>query len=140
MRTGYFIFRKGEKSHHHGLGRHLLTRFADNTEAWTLMDQRGQAVLRRQRSGLRAQVFYDGAGRDYHVWEYEEGAAQMVGRHIRASYDLAGRPVWRDVSVQTSSTWSDTHLREVRGYGYDAANRPLSVSFAGGGQWEGSLV
>lgn len=37
--------------HYDGLGRHLLTRFADNAEAWTLMDQRGQTVLRRHRSG-----------------------------------------------------------------------------------------
>ena len=106
-----------------GLGRRLVTEYADGTEAWTLLDQRGQAVVRKQRSGLRAQVFYDAAGRDYHVWEHQAGAANMVGRHIRASYDLAGRPVWRDVSVQPTSTWSDTHLREVRTYGYDAAGR-----------------
>lgn len=106
-----------------GLGRQLVTEYADGTEAWTLMDQRGQTVIRKQRSGLRAQVFYDAAGRDYHVWEHQNGAANMVGRHIRAAYDLAGRPVWRDVSVQPTSTWSDAHLREVRTYGYDAAGR-----------------
>lgn len=113
-----------------GLGRPARTLYADNAEAWTAMDERGQAVHRRQRGGSRAAVFYDAAGRDFHVREFAalDKDYMFKGRNSRASYDLAGRPVWRDVSTQTTltTTFDDSLRRDVRNYGYDTAGRMTS--------------
>lgn len=113
-----------------GLGRPAKTIFADNSEAWLVHDQRGQAVLRRQRSGSFAGVYYDAMGRDYQVREYAagDGALDWKGRNTRAALDLAGRPVWRDVSNQTTttSTFDNTLVRDLRNYGYDVASRLTS--------------
>jgi RHS repeat-associated protein len=113
-----------------GLGRPARTIYADSAQAWTAMDQRGQAVFRRQRGGSRAAVFYDAAGRDFHVREFAETDKDYMykGRNSRASYDLAGRPVWRDVSTQTTltTTFDDSLRRDVRNYGYDPAGRMTS--------------
>ncbi len=61
-------------------------------------------------------------GRDTHVLEFASGAAGFEGRNTRSIYDLAGRPLWRDVSDQGVS-WSDALLRDERIYGYDGAGR-----------------
>lgn len=110
-----------------GLGRPAKTIYADGSEAWTAQDQRGNAIARRQRGGRRAAVFYDAAGRDYHVREFEAADVGISwrGRNSRASYDLAGRPVWRDVSTQTSTNgvFDAALTRDVRYYTYDAAAR-----------------
>jgi RHS repeat-associated protein len=115
-----------------GLGRPARTIFPDvdgagpipAARAWTAMDQRGQAIFRKQRSGFRASVFYDAVGRDFHVREYLEANKdnQWTGRNSRASYDRAGRPIWRDVSTQTTTggTFDDSLRRDVRTYGYTA--------------------
>lgn len=105
-----------------GLGRLYRTIYPDATEAWTLTDERGQARFRRKRAGDWAVVHYDAAGRDYHVTEYDNGATGFEGRNVRAGLDLAGRPVWRDVSTQ-GATWDDALLRDVRLYVYDDAGR-----------------
>ena len=113
-----------------GLGRLAHTIYADGAQAWTAMDQRGQTIYRKQRGGAHGSVFYDAAGRDFHVREYALGdeAYMFKGRNIRASYDLAGRPVWRDVSTQTTltTTFDDALRRDIRNYGYDVAGRMTS--------------
>lgn len=113
-----------------GLGRPAKTIFADNSETWLVHDQRGNVVLRRQRSGSFAGVYYDAMGRDYQVREFLDGQEdyQWTGRNTRAALDLAGRPVWRDVSSQTTttSTFDNTLVRDLRNYGYDAASRLTS--------------
>lgn len=110
-----------------GLGRPARTIYADASEAWTAMDQRGNAIARRQRGGDRAALFYDAMGRDFHVREFDaaDAAYQWKGRNSRASYDLAGRPVWRDVSTQTTTggSFDGSLLRDVRYYAYDPAGR-----------------
>lgn len=114
-----------------GLGRHLRTLFADpdgsgpqvSPESWNVLDERGQVLQRRHRSGRYTDVFRDGLGRDFQVWEHDANQNWPVGRHVRASFDLASRPVWREVSHQTAATFDETLAREVRTYGYDAAGR-----------------
>lgn len=110
-----------------GLGRPAKTIYADASEAWTAMDQRGNAIARRQRGGHRAALFYDAMGRDFHVREFEVGDAayQWKGRNSRASYDLAGRPIWRDVSTQTTTgaTFDGSLRRDVRTYDNDGVGR-----------------
>lgn len=107
-----------------GLGRPYRTIYPDASEAWVLTDERGQVRFKRQRAGDWAVIYYDAAGRDYHVTEYDNGAVGFEGRHVRAGLDLAGRPVWRDVSTQVSQTaFDDTLLRDVRTYAYDDAGR-----------------
>lgn len=126
-----------------GLGRLARTIYADGSQAWTAMDERGQAVFRRQRGGFRAAVFYDAVGRDFHVREYVEAdeAYKYKGRNSRASYDLAGRPVWRDVSTQTTqtTTFDDSLRRDVRNYGYDAAGRLTSEQWRPDGVASGAI-
>tara|TARA_R110002051_G_scaffold41530_7_gene86145 strand:+ start:29961 stop:36506 length:6546 start_codon:yes stop_codon:yes gene_type:complete len=113
-----------------GLGRAAKTLYADGAEAWTAMDERGQAVFRRQRGGSRAAIFYDAIGRDFHVREFDDADKTYMfkGRNSRASYDLAGRPVWRDVSSQTTlaTSFDDALTRDIRNYGYDPAGRMTS--------------
>ncbi|MDQ7812065.1 transglutaminase domain-containing protein, partial [Brevundimonas sp.] len=113
-----------------GLGRPAHTIYADGSQAWTAMDQRGQAIYRKQRAGNQAMIFYDAVGRDFHVREFALGdeGYMFKGRNSRASYDLAGRPVWRDVSTQTTltATFDDALRRDIRNYGYDTAGRLTS--------------
>lgn len=106
-----------------GLGRQVRTLHADGTQAWSQFDERGQVMRRRHRSGRWTQVFRDALGRDYQVWEHDAGAGWPVGRHVRASYDLASRPKWREVSHQTGTVFDASMARDVRTYGYDAAGR-----------------
>lgn len=98
---------------------------APATETLMLMDQRGQLVVRKARSGTWAAMYYDALGRDSHVIEYNSGSTGFAGRNTRAAYDLAGRPIWRDVSTQvaTNGTFDTGLLRDVRAYGYDDAGR-----------------
>src|SRR5690606_27262810 len=94
-----------------GLGRHLKTVYADpdgagpevSPESWNVLDERGQVLQRRHRSGRYTDVFRDGLGRDFQVWEHDADQNWPVGRHVRASFDLASRPVWREVSHQTGA-------------------------------------
>lgn len=127
-----------------GLGRQLKTIFADGSSSGQMLDQRGQVVTRHQRSGAFAEVFYDTAGRDRHVWERPGPVATTPatadpdtvsgpGRHSRANYDLAGRPVYRDVSTQTALVWDASLLREVRTYAYDAPGRVITDSVTSDG-------
>ena len=113
-----------------GLGRPIKTIYANTIEDWVAHDQRGQVVFKRIRSNFQVAIFYDAMGRDYHVREHAQGQEGMMwrGRNSRASYDLAGRPVWRDVSDQhtTTATFDDALLRDVRTYGYDPAGRLVS--------------
>ncbi|MEJ6790949.1 RHS repeat-associated core domain-containing protein [Brevundimonas sp. BR2-1] len=126
-----------------GLGRPARTIYADTAQAWTAMDERGQAVFRRQRGGSRAAVFYDAVGRDFHVREFAEADKTYMfkGRNSRASYDLAGRPVWRDVSTQTTltTTFDDALRRDVRNYGYDTAGRMTSEQWRPDGAASGAI-
>ena len=87
-------------------------------------------VFKRIRSNHQVAIFYDAMGRDYHVREHAQAQEGQMwsGRNSRASYDLAGRPVWRDVSSQTTTTatFDEALLRDVRNYGYDPAGRLVS--------------
>lgn len=109
-----------------GLGRAARTIHANTLQAWTAMDERGQVVTRKQPGSHRVSLFYDALGRDFHVREYadSEKTYKYRGRNSRASYDLAGRPVWRDMSNQTTTTttFDDSLRRDVRNYTY---NDPL---------------
>jgi RHS repeat-associated protein len=113
-----------------GLGRPIKTIYANGVQDWVAHDQRGQVVFKRIRSNFQVAIFYDAMGRDYHVREHAQGQEGMMwrGRNSRAAYDLAGRPVWRDVSDQhtTTDTFDDALLRDVRTYGYDTAGRLVS--------------
>jgi YD repeat-containing protein len=133
-----------------GLGRPFRTIYPDvdgiggaaATEAWTMLDQRGQVVTRKQRGGTWAALYYDAMGRDYHVQEFNNGSTGFAGRNTRAAYDLAGRPIWRDVSTQTSTgmTWDDTLLRDVRNYAYDTAGRLVTDQVKPEGIGSGALT
>jgi len=107
-----------------GLGRLAKTIYPNGVQDWMAQDQRGQVVFLRTRSGHQASMFYDAMGRDYHVREHSQANAAYAwtGRNSRASYDLAGRPIWRDVSSQTTTgaTFDDALRRDVRTYGYTA--------------------
>lgn len=113
-----------------GLGRLIVTTFADGADAWSIHDQRGQVVVGKTRGNEYRDIFHDQLGRIHHVWETNEYAnAQgsrdyLKGRNTRTGYDLAGRIVWKDVSNQPTTTWNDALRRDVHIYGYDAAGRP----------------
>lgn|GEM_PF-1214590 len=113
-----------------GVGRPIRTIYPNTLQAWTAMDERGQVVVRKTRANHWASVFYDGMGRDFHVREYanSETAYKYRGRNSRANYDLAGRPVWRAVSNQTTqtNTYDEALNRDVRTYSYDQAGRLTS--------------
>ncbi|WP_374596964.1 RHS repeat-associated core domain-containing protein [Brevundimonas sp.] len=113
-----------------GLGRPIKTIYADGVQDWVAHDERGQVVFKRIRSNHQVTIFYDAMGRDFHVREHAQAQAgeRWSGRNSRASYDLAGRPVWRDVSSQTTTTttFDEGLLRDVRTYGYDTAGRLIS--------------
>ena len=107
-----------------GLGRLIVTTFADSAEAWSINDQRGQVVISKTRGGDYRDVGFDQIGRINHVWEnHETERVWMKGRNTRTGYDLAGRPVWKDVSTQPNPQWDEALRRDVHIYGYDAAGR-----------------
>ena len=106
-----------------GLGRLMVTTFDDGKFIQTIRNERDQVTHTIKRSGDVHQAYYDPMGRVHRVWEHAAGALADVGRITRTSFDLAGRPVWTDVSTQTSSTWDDGLLRDIRTYGYDPAGR-----------------
>ena len=109
-----------------GLGRLMVTTFADGAEAWSVTDQRGQAVLTKTRGGDYRDAYFDQMGRIHHVWEHGASDPYLKGRNTRTGYDLAGRPVWKDVSNQPTATWNEALRRDVHIYGYDAAGRPTT--------------
>lgn len=106
-----------------GLGRLIVTTFADGAEAWSVTDQRGQAVLTKTRGGDYRDAYFDQMGRINHVWEHGASDPYLKGRNTRTGYDLAGRPVWKDVSTQPTATWNEALRRDVHIYGYDSAGR-----------------
>lgn len=106
-----------------GLGRLIVTTFADDAEAWSITDQRGQAVITKTRGGDYRDAYFDQLGRIHHVWEHDAGAPYLKGRNTRTGYDLAGRPVWKDVSTQPTEAWDESLRRDVHIYGYDVAGR-----------------
>ncbi|WP_162938765.1 RHS repeat-associated core domain-containing protein [Brevundimonas naejangsanensis] len=109
-----------------GLGRLIVTTFADGAEAWSINDQRGQVVVSKTRGGDYRDAYYDQAGRIQQVWEHDAGAPYLKGRNTRTGYDLAGRPVWKDVSTQPNPQWDESLRRDVHIYGYDTAGRPTT--------------
>lgn len=106
-----------------GLGRPMVTTFADGKFMQTIRNERGEVTHTVKRSGDVHQAYYDPMGRVHRVWEHAAGALTDVGRITRSSFDLAGRPVLTDVSTQTTTTWNNALLRDIRTYGYDAAGR-----------------
>lgn len=109
-----------------GLGRLMLTTFADGRYVQTLRNERDQVYLTIKRSGELAEHFYDPMGRVSWTWEHpplSEGGAWPVGRHARTSYDLAGRTVWTGVSTQTGAAFDYALERDIRTYVHDAAGR-----------------
>jgi RHS repeat-associated protein len=106
-----------------GLGRPMRTTFADGKFIQTVHNERDQVVITVKRSGDVHQAFYDPLGRIDRVWEHAPAAAYPVGRITRTSYDYAGRPTLTDVSTQTTTTWNNALLRDIRTYGYDGAGR-----------------
>lgn len=106
-----------------GLGRPMRTTFADAKFIQTVRNERDQVVITTKRSGDVHQAFYDAMGRVERVWEHGPAAAYPVGRITRTSFDLASRPVWTDVSTQTTTTFDNALLRDIRTYGYDPVGR-----------------
>ena len=106
-----------------GLGRSMLTTFADGKYIQTLRNERDQVYITIQRSGDVQQAYYDPMGRVQRVWEHAAGAAAQIGRISRTSFDLASRPVLTDVSTQTTTTYNAALERDIRTYVYDAAGR-----------------
>lgn len=106
-----------------GLGRQMLTTFADGKYIQTIRNERDQVTQTVKRSGDVHQAYYDPLGRVERIWEHGPTAAWPVGRITRTSYDLASRPVLTDVSTQTTTTFDNALLRDIRTYGYDPAGR-----------------
>ena len=106
-----------------GIGRPLRTNYPDGSYRLDLKDQRDQTVMIRTRDGEIQQAFYDAAGRLFHTWESSPNPSGQQGRHVRLTLDHAGRPIRKDVSDQTSSTWQEGLVRDIRTYGYDGAGR-----------------
>ena len=106
-----------------GLGRPMRTTFADAKFIQTVRNERDQVVITTKRSGDVHQAFYDAMGRVDRVWEHGPAATYPVGRITRTSFDLASRPLWTDVSTQTTTTFDNALLRDIRTYGYDPVGR-----------------
>lgn len=109
-----------------GLGRHMLTTYADGKFVQTLRNERDQVYTTFKRAGDMHQAYYDALGRVQRVWEHASAADNLPyprGRHTRTSYDLAGRMMWNDVSMQTGGVYDATLERDIRTYQYDAAGR-----------------
>lgn len=125
-----------------GLGRLIVTTFADGAEAWSIHDERGQVILGKTRGNEYRDAFYDQLGRVHQVWENHQADREWLkGRISRTGYDLGGRPVWKDVSTQPTTTWDESLRRDVHIYGYDAAGRatidqvqPLDAAIGGIGK------
>lgn len=128
-----------------GLGRAARTIFpkatptTDATQAWVMRDQRNQVVVKKQRNDSWVALYYDAMGRDMHVQEYVNGATGFEGRSSRGAYDLAGRPVWRDVSTQ-GVTFDADLLRDIRTYGYDGAGRLTADQVQPEGSGSGAIT
>lgn len=105
-----------------GLGRPMRTTFADTKFIQTVRNERDQVVITVKRSGDVHEAFYDAMGRINRVSEHGSSATYPA-RIVRTSYDLASRPVLTDVSTQTTTTFDDGLLRDIRTYGYDPAGR-----------------
>ena len=106
-----------------GLGRLMRTTFADTKFIQTVRNERDQVVITTKRSGDVHQAFYDAMGRIERVWEHGPAVTYPVGRITRTSFDLASRPLWTDVSTQTTTTFDNALLRDIRTYGYDPVGR-----------------
>jgi len=113
-----------------GLGRQMLTTFADTTYIQTLRNERDQVYLTFKRGGDIHQAYYDPLGRVNRVWEHAAGSAGLpypYGRHTMTGYDLASRPTTTMVSNQTTTAgvYNTALERDVRTYLYDAAGRVI---------------
>lgn len=117
-----------------GLGRPMLTTFADGKYIQTLRNERDQVYITFKRGGDVHQAYYDALGRAYRVWEHDAASAghpYPYGRHTSTAYDLAGRPLTMQVSTQTAMNGVyDTALeRDIRTYVYDDAGRVTQDRF-----------
>lgn len=106
-----------------GLGRAHEVIYPDRSWTRTLMNERGQVVMVRQRNGETQNRFYDAAGRLFHTWETDPVPDGEKGRHVRIGMDQAGRTVWKDVSSQENAVWDDDFLRDIHTYVYDPAGQ-----------------
>ncbi len=109
-----------------GLGRHMVTTYADGKYTQSILNERDQVYVAIARSGDYQHAFYDALGRANTTWEHTYGADWPVGRVARTSFDLAGRPVFTDVDTSKYPSWDGRYMpspRDVRTYGYDAAGR-----------------
>lgn len=108
-----------------GLGRHMLTVYADGRYDQTLRNERDQVVITYRRNGELVRSYRDELGRPYWVWENSGAWDWPVGRHTRTSFDLAGRPVYTAVSTQ-AGTFDYALERDIRTYVYDDAGRVVT--------------
>lgn len=109
-----------------GLGRHMVTTYADGKYTQNILNERDQVYVAIARSGDYQHAFYDALGRVNTTWEHTYGADWPVGRVARTSFDLAGRPVFTDVDTSKYPSWDGRYMpspRDIRTYGYDAAGR-----------------
>jgi RHS repeat-associated protein len=109
-----------------GLGRHMLTVYADGRYDQTMRNERDQVVVTYRRNGEVVRSIMDELGRPYWVWENSGAWDWSAGRHTRTSFDLAGRPVWTAVSTQAGGTYDPALERDIRTYGYDDAGRVIA--------------
>jgi RHS repeat-associated protein len=106
-----------------GLGRHMVTTYADGKYTQNIRNERDQIYVAIARSGDYQHAFYDAMGRAGTTWEHTAGAAWPLGRVTSTAYDLASRTVWTAVSTQVSTPFDEALQRDIRSYGYDAAGR-----------------
>jgi len=107
-----------------GLGRLIVTTYADGKTASTVRNERDQVYFLERRDGDMQQIWYDALGRSDRTWElFSTDPVWPHGRQTKTSFDLAGRPMWTAVSTQTGSTYDPALERDVRTYQYDAAGR-----------------
>ena len=109
-----------------GLGRQMLTVYADGRYDQTMRNERDQVVVAYRRNGEMVRSILDELGRPYWVWENSGAWDWSAGRHTRTSFDLAGRPVWTAVSTQAGGTYDPALERDIRTYGYDDAGRVIA--------------
>lgn len=108
-----------------GLGRLMLTVYADGRYDQTLRNERDQVVVTYRRNGELVRSYPDELGRPYWVWENSGAWDWPAGRHTRTSFDLAGRPVYTAVSTQ-AGTFDYGLERDIRTYVYDDAGRVIT--------------
>jgi len=109
-----------------GLGRQMLTTFADGKYIQTLRNERDQVYITFKRSGEVHQAYYDALGRVFRIWEHSAASAGQpypIGRHTNTAYDLASRPTRAYVSMQDAATYNAALERDIRTYVYDAVGR-----------------